>query len=316
MEITCRFVPYKSTEALALIEQIFGADEAELETCQLNGSECAHNLDIVYEARENGRLVGMIHATIPKEAPAICGLSAMCTDPQHRGAGIGRLLFERIVDEMDRLGVETAFLGTGNPLAAKLYRSTGFSYLFGSGVMARCHNADITDFVKRTYLTEPKQVKVVSGSAALRIPMIPFIVLGGIQKVLDINTDLFNSGFATQLSCMSLYPRYQALTQKGGNYWAAVNEQGIPCAMMSVLPTEEGSRLDFCCSQNVCDNFSQIFHSVVSGSEPLYMQIADIDVKKQRLAEKIGFRKGEPASIMVKCGNFYLPFSTYYRAET
>ena len=315
MDIIRRVVPYEAAESLRLIGQVFGDEEAELETYQLNGSECTYNLDIVYEARQNDQLVGMIHATIPKEAPTICGLSAMCTSPQHRGAGIGRLLFERIVGEIDQLGVETAFLGTGNPLAAKLYRSTGFSYLFGSGVMARCHNADITDFIKQTYLTAPKELHMIPGSPALRIPLIPFIVLGGIQKVLDINTGLFNSGFITQLSCMSLYPRYQALAQKGGQYWAAVNEYGIPCAMISVLPTQAGLRLDFSCAQNACDSFSQAFDSIPCDKNAVYMQIAEIDGKKQRLAEQLGFRKSTQASVMLKCGNFHLPFSTYYRTE-
>lgn len=316
MDIIRRLVPYDAAQSLHLIEQVFGSDEAELETYQLNGSECAHNTDIVYEARENGQLLGMIHATIPKNAPTLCGLSAMCTAPQSRGLGIGRLLFEQIVREIDQQGVETAFLGTGNPLAAKLYRSTGFSYLIGSGVMVRCCGEDITDFIKRTFLSEPQQLRLVSGSPALRIPMIPFIVQGGIQKILDINTGLFNSGFITQLSCMSLYPRYHALTQKGGNYWAAVNEHGIPCAMMSILPTQCGLRMDLSCSQNICDSIPQVFASILEREAPVYMQIADIDVKKQQLAQRLGFHKIESSSVMLKCGSFHLPVSTYACADT
>ena len=296
--------PFACREVLNLWEEIFGREEALLETPQVDGTEIADNLDIVYTAVENGQLLGTIHGTIPRAVPAICGLSAMCTTPAARGKGVGRILFTKIVEEMEAQGVQTMFLGTGNPIAAKLYHSLGFSYLPGSHVMVRFRQGDQVDFT-REYFRKPERIRIVPGSAALRIPIIPLVLHEGASLILDCNTGLVDCRTMAQNRCMSLYPQYMTLAERGGAFWAAVSEQGIPGAMASVLPTELGFRADFFGCENYLPALPQLLEACRQKFGSVYLQIAEQNPKKIRMAEELGFRPDGAAEL--ELGPVWLP---------
>lgn len=309
MELIRRVVPYDASHALKLIREIFGEEEALLESPQLTGAEVEENTDIVYEAWEDGVLAGTIHATIPKMQPAICGLSAMCTATSHRGKGVGKLLFAKILEEIDGLGVQTAFLGTGNPIAAKLYHDFGFAYMMGSGVMERYVIGNNARF-RQNYTERPESYQIIPGSAAMRIPMIPLIVCGGRQRVLDINTSLYNCSMVSQLSCMSLYPRYEQLVKDGGKFWGVVSNTGVLGAVLSAKPTKQGIRADFYCGQGFEDTISELMAVCLKAFPDAYMQVADMDIRKQPLVAGMGWVPGEKT--MEQCGSFFLPVTKYY----
>lgn len=309
MELVRCVVPYDASHALKLIGDIFGEDEALLETPQLTGLEIKDNTDIVYEAWDNGVLAGMIHATIPKMQPSICGLSAMCTAPSHRGKGLGKLLFAKILEEVDGLGVQTTFLGTGNPVAANLYHNYGFSYMIGSGVMERYVTGN-NAILRRSYTEKPKSYQIIQGCATMRIPIIPLILCGGRQRVLDVNTNLYNCSMVSQLSCMSLYPRYEQLVKDGGKFWGAVSDRGVLGAVLSAKPTPKGTRIDFYCAQGFEDTVPALISVCLKTFPDAYIQVADLDIRKQPLVSNMGWIPGE--IIMEQCGNFYLPFTNYY----
>ena len=304
MDLIRRIVPYDASAALKLLEDTFGYDEVVVEAPQLMGAEVAVNNDIVWEAWEKDLLVGTIHVTIPKSCPTICGLSAMATHPSVRGKGLGRILFAKIIEEFESQGVTTAFLGTSNPIAAKLYHSLGFSFLSGSHVMVRYSHGDTVDFCREHYAPVCKDCSILSDDSAIRIPMIPLVLMGGNTKVLDVNTGLFHRDFVTQRSCMGLYPRYDALLKQGGHFYAASDETGTLGAMLSTMPTELGIRADFFC----CDGFEGQLSKLLSACEQdVYLQIADCDEKKQSIAQQLGFSPvGEVQ--MLRCGDVWLPF--------
>jgi flagellin-like hook-associated protein FlgL len=54
-----------------------------------------------------------------------------------------------MMEDIDAAGVMVSLLGTGNPVAAKLYASFGFSYLVCSGVMVRFRGCDMVDFIRK-----------------------------------------------------------------------------------------------------------------------------------------------------------------------
>lgn len=311
MKLTRYVVPFDCTEVLELWGNVFGAAEAALEKPQIDGSEATENLDIVYTAAEGDTLLGTVHATIPKHAPTLCGLSGMCTVPQSRGKGLGRLLFATILEEIDRLGVETTFLGTSNPVAAKLYHSLGFSFLPGSNVMVRHTHDDTVDFTKRTYAPIPEAVRIVSGSPAMRIPLIPLVLHRGSQKLLDCNTGLLNSSLATQVSCMGLYPRYDALRKQGGNLWGAVSETGVLGAVASAVKTELGVRADFFCCDSFLAGIPCLLDACSQTFGELYLHLAEMDTAKRSLAESLGFRTKEALSL--QAGAFTFPGLIYTR---
>ena len=308
MELIRRVVPYDASAALMLLEDTFGYDEVAVEAPQLMGKEAAVNKDIVWEAWENDQLVGTIHVTIPRSCPTICGLSAMATHPSVRGKGLGRILFTKIIEEFESQGVTAAFLGTSNPIAAKLYHSLGFSFLPGSHVMVRYHQGDTVDFCREHYAPVREDCRILIDDSAIRIPMIPLVLMGGNTKVLDVNTGLFHRDFVTQRSCMGLYPRYETLLAKGGHFYAATDEQGIVGAILSTIPTQAGTRADFFC----CDGFACILPRLLDAcKETVYLQIAECDTQKQELAQKLGFSPCGKEEIL-QCGDVYLPFR-YYR---
>jgi GNAT superfamily N-acetyltransferase len=174
MELIRRTVPYDATAALKLLEDTFGYEEVVVEGPQLLGKEVAVNTDLVWEAWEDEKLLGTIHATIPKSFPTICGLSAMATHPSARGKGLGRILFAKIIEEYESQGVTAAFLGTSNPIAAKLYHSLGFSFLPGSHVMVRYAKGDTVDFVREYYAPVRESCRILKDDSAIRIPLIPW----------------------------------------------------------------------------------------------------------------------------------------------
>lgn len=309
MELIRRIVPYDASAALQLLENTFGHEEVVVEAPQLMGKEVAANNDVVWEAWEDDRLVGTIHATIPKCFPTICGLSAMATHPSVRGKGLGRILFAKIIEEFESQGVTTAFLGTSNPIAAKLYHSLGFSFLSGSHVMVRYGHGDTVDFCREHFQPVREDCSILTDDSAIRIPLIPLVLMGGTTKVLDVNTGLFHRDFVTQRSCMGLYPRYEALVAKGGHFHAAVDETGIVGAILSTMPTEQGVRADFYC----CDGFEGLLSKLMAVcKDAVYLQIAECDTKKQKLAQKLGFSPTGKTQLL-QCGDVYLPFRVYQK---
>ncbi len=289
MELLRYESPFDCHDVLMLWEEIFGIDEAVLETPQVDGSEQRENRDVVFVAKENDQLLGTVHGTIPKSMPSICGLSAMCTAPAARGKGLGRILLSRIVEEMESQGVKTMYLGTGNPIAAKLYKSCGFSYLPGSKVMVRFEAGDLVDFTRGTFWAKPNTIEIRSGSADMRIPIIPLVLHRYPYMMLDCNTNLIDCEYITQFACMSLYPRYMKLVEDGGAFWQARSETGVLGAVASVMPTRLGMRADFFCAESFSPAIKDLLVRCENYAGEIYMQIADADAEKTKMAEEMDY---------------------------
>lgn len=309
MEIKRLMAPMACEDIVALWTEIFGADEAALEKPQIDGSETEFNNDVMYLAYEGETLVGTIHATFPKNAPYLCGLSGMCTRESVRGTGLGRILFQKIVEEADTQGALYTFLGTGNPLAAKLYHSCGFSFLPGSNVMARFSEGDRIDMDRRFFLKVPEEFTVCEGNPSLRIPLIPFVLYRGPHFLMDINTGIFSSDIVNQVSCMGLYPRYEDLKREGGQWFAAVSkETGIPGALLSVKETDTGRRADFFYAEGFTNTIPALFESV-STDKDLYFMVSERDTEKQRILSQLGYRPLEESLETVR--EFSVPCVKY-----
>ena len=290
MQLIRQTAPIYYDEILSLIEQTFGETEAEDELPQLDGSEKEENLDIIYSAREGGKLIGTIHATIPKSYPELCGLSGMCISSEARGKGIGKLMFSEINKYIDELGVKSVFLGTSNPIAAKMYGGVGFSYIPGSFVMARFNDGTIVDYKNKMYGQMGKKVIIKENSAAMRIPIIPLVMFGCNQIVMDSNTRLYSSRVFTQHSCMGIHAKYERLKSDGGSFWGAFDERGILGAVLSAMPFENGIMAAFF----FCDGFekaiSNMIELCVSKYKNVEFKIAQIDKSKTEMIENLGYK--------------------------
>ena len=308
MEIIRQEAPFDSTDAVGLWTEIFGREEALFEKPQIDGSETEYNRDVMYLAYENGQIVGTIHATFPKKAPAFCGLSGMCTHPQVRGTGLGRILFEKIVLEADANGAEYTFLGTSNPLAAKLYHSCGFSFLPGTNIMARFKTGDRFDMDRRFFRERPAKIMIEEGTPAERIPLIPLAAYRGPFFLMDANTGVFTSDAVNQVSCMGLYPRYADLAAGGGRWFTAEDTAAkVPGALLSAVPAEGRVRADFFCADGFFDAVPELL-SRVSG-EDVFFEVSVRDEKKQELLRENGYHPGEEKMVSVR--EFMIPCITY-----
>lgn len=291
IELRKMIAPFDATDALEHLEQIFGIEERLLETRQLNGSETPFNEDIVYLAYEGDTLQGMIHATIPHKAPYLAGLSAMFTTPAARGKGLGRILFGKIVEEVSQRGVRLALLGTGNPIAAKLYASFGFGFSPGAHVMARFSQGNMVDFVQDYYQQAKGEITVSRGDPSLRITIIPLVLQKNLGFILDINTGIFNSLVIAQRSCMGLFPRYEVLREHGGDYAMAFDEAGTLGAVSSVAPQEDGSyRADFFALPSFRSAVPRMIRNWEENFGQIYFEIACNDQEKAELLTENGFR--------------------------
>ncbi len=288
MEIIRYTSPFPYEGVLSLIEETFGKSEAMLELPQMNGAEVEQNTDWIYVAKEGKTILGTVHATIPKKDSRICGVSGVCTTHAARGKGIGKALFARMMADIDAAGVRVSLLGTGNPVAVKLYESFGFRYLVCSGVMVRFRDCSIVDFTQGTYSDKPDKIHIVDGSADFRIQIIPLAMLAG-QGLLDCNTNLFGKGFFSQSCCMSLFQRYLTLKQNGGHYFGAVGDNNQLGAMASTMPTEKGVRADFFYSSTYAQAVPQLLNKCEEVSGEVYLQLLNSDKGKIAIAEELGY---------------------------
>lgn len=291
MEIRKYESPFECGDAVELWAEIFGREEALLEKPQVDGTEKEQNRDVIYIAYENGKAVGTVHATFPKGNSLLCGISGMCTHPSVRGTGLGRLLFEKIIEEADASGAEYMFLGTENLLAAKLYHSCGFSFLPGSNVMVRYKTGDRADMDRRFFGKKPEKTLISEGNPSVRIPLIPFVLHRGPHFLMDINAGIFNSDSVTQVSCMGLYPRYADIADKGGKWYFACDEAaGIPGALLSELPAGGRMRTDFFYACGFREEAEKLIDEYASDRAAVFT-VSERDEEKQQLLLRRGFRK-------------------------
>jgi hypothetical protein len=197
-----------------------------------------------------------------------------------------------MMEDIDAAGVMVSLLGTGNPIAAKLYASFGFSYLVCSGVMARFRGCDMVDFIRNAYINEPKQIRILEGTPDFRIPLIPLILHQGSQQLLDCNTSIMARGMFSQSCCMSLFQRYLTLRDKGGEFFCGVDENGLLGAVASVMPTDSGICADFFC----CKAFDRAVPMLLKRCEEwgkVYLQLLEGDKQKRAIVEELGYHAEE-----------------------
>ena len=291
MQIKKYSSPCDNSPALDLIEEIFGKFERDLETPQLDGTELEHNDDFIYIAYEGETVLGMIHVTIPKAQPCLAGVSGVCTTEAARGKGVGKALFREAIAEIDRLGVKYSFLGTGNPIAAKMYSSFGFSYLQNSSVMVRLAGGGVVDMYRELYESPTGKITVSDEDASVRIPTVPLMLYLHSSPILDINVGILSARYIPEVCCMSLYPRYSQLKADGGRVITAKSEGGVLGAFASVASDGEGrKRVDFFSVPSFASALPDMIAELTGKLDDFYFEVSAGDGKKRELLESLGFK--------------------------
>jgi GNAT superfamily N-acetyltransferase len=83
----------------------------------------------------DGRIVGFLVGFVSPDRPDEAYVHMIATSPNHRGAGLGRVLYERFFEDMRSRGVRrvSAITWPGNRVSVAFHRAMGFAPSDGPG---------------------------------------------------------------------------------------------------------------------------------------------------------------------------------------
>ncbi|MYC97230.1 MAG: GNAT family N-acetyltransferase [Caldilineaceae bacterium SB0661_bin_32] len=298
-----RHLRYEVPISEALIDElfpfwasIFGEVLPDIAREVFLGAEDAYNGGTLYLQREGGRLASTCFTMQSKTLPGLAGFSEVATDPQLRGRGMATELCGRAVEAFRRAGGEAFFLGTVNPAAARVYRRLGWRKLAGANVMANILSGASPEAFLVDYFSG-EGATVGEASPADRIPMIPLILCPHDWQVLDANTGVCSTRYATQNSCMGLYVRYGRVRSGGGTWFAARTAEGKVVGLATARRDEAGAfQIDAFAHARFADVWEELVQAAVGrsqerGEDGCYAVVSVEDEEKQSWFESLGFRR-------------------------
>ena len=259
------------------------------------GAEDSYNGGTLYLRREGGILAGTCFTMQSRTVPALAGFGEVATDPRFRGRGIATELCRQAVEEFRAAGGEAFFLGTVNPAAARVYHRLGWRKLAGANVMANILSGKSPEAFLVDYFTGGAAT-VVEASPADRIPMIPLILCPHDWQVLDANTKMCSTRYATQNSCMGLYVRYERIRMGGGAWFAARTAEGKVVGLSSARRDDAGEfQIDAFAHGRFADVWAELVQAAIGRSQELgdsgcYAVVSVEDEEKRSWFEALGFR--------------------------
>ncbi|MEZ4865077.1 MAG: GNAT family N-acetyltransferase [Caldilineaceae bacterium] len=279
---------------------IFGDGLPDIERAVFLGAEEAYSRSKLYLRREGEQVAGtcfMMHATA---APALAGLGEVATDPHLRGRGIATELCSQAVADLRAAGGEALFLGTVNPVAARIYHRLGWRKLAGANVMVNLTAALSPEEFLVDYFRRPGQVTIGPVGPDVRVPMIPLILTPHDSLVLDANVEIYSCRYRTQNSCMGLYPRYvRGLQERQGACFAARTDDGRVVGLATALPAKQEAvagdcQIDGFVHQRFAATWPALIEAACSwarayGATEVGALIAAEDTEKQAVFQSLGF---------------------------
>jgi len=173
-------------ELLRFWKTIFQGDFSGFDA-MLAGKESQLNRHSVYLAEQRGKIAATCRMGISLSDPRLACLGEVATAPEHRGHNLTTRLCCQAVYDFDHADGQAFFLGTVNPVAAKIYTRLGWRYLAGTKVMLRTSSGLTPEEFMVDYFRQGLElpVKVAPGTTACRISMIPLILTPHDWVVLD-----------------------------------------------------------------------------------------------------------------------------------
>jgi GNAT superfamily N-acetyltransferase len=261
------------------------------------GNEKSHNGNVVYVARESGRLAGTCQVTQSLAMPRLGGLSQVATAPEFRGSGIATALCQMAAEEFRRGGGTALFLGTGNPAAARVYHRLGWRKLASANVMANVASGESPEAFLVDYFRGLGPAAVSPASARERVPMIPLLLVPHDWHVLDANAGMYSTRYCVQRSCMGLYRRYAAVGHAGlGAWFSARTSEGHVVGLSSARLDGVGEcQVDGFAASSHPDSWQQLIEAAIEWSATqrasrVRARLSVEDEEKRSLLESLGFR--------------------------
>ncbi len=262
------------------------------------GSEKSHNTNVIFVARESGRLAGTCQVTQPLALPSLGGLSQVATSPELQGSGIATRLCRMAADEFRSSGGEALFLGTGNPDAARVYHRLGWRKFAGANVMVNITSGASPEAYLVDYFKGLGHAAVSPASPHERVPMIPLLLFPHDWQVLDANAKTYSTRYSVQRSCMGLYRRYAALGNAGRGAWfSARTPEGQVVGLSSARLDSAGGCyfVDGFAASSHLDLPRQLIEAAMEWSRgraasKVRARLSVVDGEKRSLFESLGFR--------------------------
>ena len=263
-----------------------------------DAKEKESNHDIVYLVRNGNKLGGTCHLSHSIFNPELGGLGEVATAPEFMRRGIAGAVCEAARDEFFGHGGRAIFLGTGNPEAARVYFRLGWRKLAGATVMACIAGGDSPETFLVDYFRKRESVSIATACATDRISMIPLIVTPHNWQVLDANTGIYSTRYTVQHSCMSLYPRYEALLPANqGTWFGARSVSGILVGLSTArLINSSQCQVDGFTHQNFINDWEKLMNKSVEwgfshGVSTCVATLSIEDFEKNSLFESLGFNE-------------------------
>lgn len=285
-----------NTELTKFLTTVFGGCPGMKEILQ--GNERPVNDDVFYVCRRNGQVASMCHLTVSRTNPELGGFGEVATAQEHRRTGLAGTVCSAAADEFRRRGGSWLALGTGEPTAARVYYRIGWRMLAGANVMALSTTTDSPEEFLADYFRSNSKTAITPAGAAERVPMIPLIVTPHDWQVLDANAGIQSTRYTMQSSCMSLYPKYQALETNGRGAWfAARTKTGQLVGLSSAQLTDSGTcKVDGFAHKNYEDAWGDLLQATMEwgtaqGAHKWEARLSAEDKEKRRLFETLGFQE-------------------------
>ena len=266
------------------------------------GDERSFNRDTFYLLEQGGRTVGSSHLTTAVGNSELSGLGEVGTAPQCRGKGIASRLCRAARDDFLAAGGQALFLGTVNPVAARIYHRLGWRKMPGSTIWALIASGESPESFLVDYFRASDEVGVEPGSPAQRVPMIPLIIAPHDWRVLDANVELYSTRYLEQNSCMGLYPRYAKLVEQcAGAWFAARTRDGRLVGLASARPDGEGAcQVDGFVHGRYAGSWVDLMRAAIDwAGGRCWVRVCVEDEEKGACLKDLGFVDGGPSEPFV-----------------
>lgn len=197
-------------------------DNVDVDKILLRGSEKNINQINLYSIERDSEFLSSVILIFPKDNPTISGLGEVCTRIDSRGRNYASSLCKLARDDFfSKSNAEGNFLGTVNPVAAKIYEKLGWKKITNSLVMFNSvNNISFDNFVEQNYISSEK-LNISEGSPYFRLPLIPFVLSNKKFIYSDINVGIL--GELESSYCLSLYDKFDSLLKRNGNWYCMHN---------------------------------------------------------------------------------------------
>jgi len=276
----------------------------------LTGNQEHLNRNIMYLAQDSAEVVAACRLTISRSDQRLGLLGEVATATEHRGRHLAHRLCRSAAEDFDRENGQALFLGTGNPIAAKVYSRLGWRFLAGTAVMLRVKEQLPEEFLVDYFRGGLDLAVTISpAGAGLWANMVSLLVTPHDWVALDANAAMLSTRYYRQQSCEGLYPRYNAV-ETSGTWFSLTRADGAVVGLASaMIPADRRCCVDaFTHAHYQNEWLGPLYQAAIDwaqsrGAESVHTTCAPLDHLKQAAIESLGFRPTNEESQLELFGN-------------